>query len=152
MGINAYVRNEVSLGSAPFPASYMENHPVNQFISVAEINIGIAASCMSVVFVLFKSSTEKTVLFVTKLWSSVTRRSQGGTKTPGGASSISPGPYQEICNKDLPKIPAAEVTGLRSFLRNIGRTNPVRGHRGQSTVMLTDMSEVNDYHDHLRNG
>ncbi|KAL2278486.1 hypothetical protein FJTKL_14408 [Diaporthe vaccinii] len=121
-------------------------------MNVAEINIGIAASCMSVVFVLFKSSTEKTVLFVTKLWSSVTRRSQGGTKTPGGASSISPGPYQEICNKDLPKIPEAEVTGLRSFLRNIGRTNPVRGHRGQSTVMLTDMSEVNDYDDHLRNG
>ncbi|KAK7712509.1 hypothetical protein SLS64_004893 [Diaporthe eres] len=120
-------------------------------MNVAEINIGIAASCISVVFVLFKSSKEKTVLFVTKLWSSVTRRSQGGTKTSGGTSSISPGPYQEICNKDLPEIPAAEVTGLRSFLRNIGRTKLFSSHRGHSTVMLTDVS-VNDYHDHLRNG
>lgn len=106
---------------------------------------------MSVVFVLFKSKMEKTVLLVTKLWFSVTRRSQGGTKTTGG-ESISPGQYQEIRNKDLPDIPAAEVTGLRSFLRNIGRTNPVASLKGHSTVMLTDVSEVNDYHDHLRNG
>ncbi|KAG6353475.1 hypothetical protein INS49_005656 [Diaporthe citri] len=121
-------------------------------MNVAEINIGIAASCMPVVFVLFRSSMEKTILFVTKLWFSVASRSQGGTKTPAGESSKSHGPYQEICNKDLPEIPAAEVTGMRSFLLNIGRTNPVASHKTHSSVMLTEVSEVNDYHDHLRNG
>lgn len=129
-----------------------EKYPTNQLISVAEINIGIAASCMPVIFVLFKSSTEKTLTLIAKLWSSATRRSRGRTKSTSSANGNLPGPYQEIENEDLPKVPAAEVTGLRSFLHNIGRTSLVASHRGHTAVMLTDVSEVSDYHDHLRNG
>lgn len=107
---------------------------------------------MPVIFVLFKSSTEKTFTLIAKLWSSATRRSRGRTKSTSGANGNPPGPYQEIGKTDLPKVPAAEVTGLRSFLLNIGRTSLVASHRGHSAVMLTDVSEVSDYHDHLRNG
>lgn len=107
---------------------------------------------MPVIFVLFRSSTEKTFLLIAKLWSGAKYRGRSKTKSTSGASGILPGPYQELDNNNLPEVPAAEVTGLRSFLRKIGRTNPVANHEGHSAVMLTDVSEVSDYHDHLRNG
>lgn len=122
-----------------------------QITSVAEVNIGLAASCVPVIFVLFKGSTEKTFLFLTRLWNTATRRSRVRAETRA-ASDIPLDPYQETDENNLPGIPRAEVTGLRSFLRNIGRTKAAEYHKGQSTVMLTDLSEVNDYHDHLRNG
>lgn len=112
---------------------------------------------MPIVYVLFRNSTERTFSFVNRLWSSAARR--GRTKTPSGqgASGIQLDPYQEIRDDgggSLPRVPGAEVTGLRSFMRNIGRsTRPAAaGQGGHSTVMLTGVSEVNDYHDHLRKG
>lgn len=111
---------------------------------------------MPIVYVLFRNSTERTFSFVNRLWSSAARR--GRTKTPSGhgASGIQLDPYQEIRedgSHSLPRVPGAEVTGLRSFMRSFGRTrHSAAGHGGQSTVMLTGVSEVNDYHDHLRKG
>lgn len=107
---------------------------------------------MPVVFVLFRNSTEKTFTLIAKLWSTATHRGRGRTKGTSGANGNPPGKYQEIRKKDKPKVPAAEVTGLRSFLLNIGHTSLAASHKGDSAMMLTDLSDVSDYHDHLRNG
>ena len=84
---------------------------------------------MPVVFVLFKSSTEKISLFVTRLWSSATRRSRPKSEARG-ASDAPLDPYQETDNINLPGIASTDLTVLRSFLRNIGRTNPLINYRG----------------------
>lgn len=122
-------------------------HLANQPISVAEINIGIAASCMPVIFVLFKNSTGNKFFLAIRLWiSTKCCGSRGRMETPSGASSG--GSIEETDATNLLGIPRRGSPGLR----NIGRTNPVASHENHFTLMLTDVSEVDDHHDHLRNG
>lgn len=142
---------------------------------------------MPVVFVLFKGVMEKSASWVSRMWSSRTRSSRargaaGGGGGPGGtgksfdpstgATSSSRGgghnPYQEVGGSGghksksyLPQVPRGAMTGLRSFVRNVGRSRPLPAttatrtqqddYAPQTDVMLTMMSADYDYHGHIRN-
>lgn len=125
---------------------------------------------MPVIFVLFKGLMEKSASWVSKLWSSRFSSRRGGGGDPKssfdpstGATSRSGNPYKEVGNRRddgglLPQVPRGALTGLRSFVRNVGRSRPLPATTRNATtntqgddVMLTMMSAEYDYHGHIRN-
>lgn len=127
---------------------------------------------MPVIFVLFKGLLEKSVSWVSKLWSSRSRSSRRGvldaksldpSTGATGSSSRGGNPYREVRGDDrkglLPQVPRGALTGLRSFVRNVGRSRPLPATQTNVTdrvgdgddVMLTMMSAEYDYHGHIRN-
>lgn len=124
---------------------------------------------MPIIFVLFKGIMEKSASWVSKLWSSRSSRRAGpksfDPSTGTGATSSSANPYKEVGYRHdddnnngrggfLPQVPRGAMTGLRSFVRNVGRSRPVPGTTVHATqqddIMLTMMSADYDYHGHIR--
>lgn len=127
---------------------------------MAEINIGIVCSCMPIIFVLFKSMLEKSVSWASKIWSSRSTSRRLGPKSMDlsttGASSSQMNPYKEVGNKQetLPQVPQGTLTGLRSFMRNAGRSRPMKTQTTVTVndVVLTPMSGEYDYYGQQRGG
>lgn len=110
---------------------------------------------------------EKSASWVSKLWSSSRSSRRGGAPKsfdPSTTGASSGNPYKEVGGRrdgqGLPQVPRGALTGLRSFVRNVGRSRqvPATTQRSSTTavgspddVMLTMMSAEYDYHGHIRN-
>ncbi|KAL1851091.1 hypothetical protein Daus18300_012638 [Diaporthe australafricana] len=124
---------------------------------IAEINMGILCSCIPVAFVLFKGMAERSSTWASRFWCSFT----GGYRKTTDPSRPSKGQmdhqhlnYQANHDPELPRVPKATMTGLRSFFDKFGRS---RAEKTQATadtdeLDLTVMSVDCDYHTHLRAG
>jgi hypothetical protein len=122
------------------------NSVANYPWSVGEINIGIMSSCMPVIFVVFRGFTIWSASWATKIWSLISRgRTQDGLSQ---ASDIQLVRYNEMSGSHLPEVPKGSLTGLKSFMRNFHRTNPVKTQT--TTVPLTYASMDYDYHAQLK--
>lgn len=125
---------------------------------------------MPVIFVLFKGLMEKSASWVSKLWSSRfghSRHGRGGDPkssqfdpSTGATSQSGSPPYKrEGGGGLLPQVPRGALTGLRSFVRNVGRSRPLpattmrtgTNNNHDDDVMLTMVSAEYDYHGHIRN-
>lgn len=118
--------------------------------------MGILCSCIPVAFVLFKGMAEKSSTWARQFWSNFT----GGyrkTTDPSGPSKDQmnqPLHYQANYDPELPQVPKATMTGLRSFFDRFGHS---KAEKTQATAYtddlnLTMMSVDYDYHKHLRAG
>ncbi|KAI1462046.1 hypothetical protein F4805DRAFT_411862 [Annulohypoxylon moriforme] len=110
-----------------------------------ELAFGIICSCMPVIVVTLKNSMTNMNL----MWDSIRR--YGTRHLPGTSRQVSKLPSHTISEERLPEIPSGTVSGLRSFVRRIYRSN------NQSTANLTypatfvTVESVDqDYHIQLR--
>jgi hypothetical protein len=114
--------------------------------SIAEINIGIACSCIPIVFVHFKSLGS-----LSGSWFSKIRYMSGrkGSSGRGGSTDkqILDSHEIEMGPAGLPQVPKGTMTGVRSFMRNFNRTNKV--HMTQTGLLSVDSLEYT-YHDQLQ--
>ncbi|CAG9945148.1 unnamed protein product [Clonostachys rosea f. rosea IK726] len=113
---------------------------------IAEINIGIACSCIPIVFVHFKSLGS-----LSGSWFSKIRYMSGrkGSSGRGGSTDkqILDSHEIEMGPAGLPQVPKGTMTGVRSFMRNFNRTNKV--HMTQTGLLSVDSLEYT-YHDQLQ--
>ena len=121
--------------------------------SVGELNGGIICACLPVVFILFKKSTKSGP------WASLVRyfqthrsrkQSTDGLGTEGSSDFSAAG--DRMAEKgQLPKIPRATMTGLRSFIHKSHRTQDpgaVMVHTELSTY--NELASIDDeYHAQL---
>ncbi|ROV92952.1 hypothetical protein VSDG_06388 [Cytospora chrysosperma] len=126
-------------------------------MDIAEINSGVVCSCMPVIFVLFKGTLDKLVGWLSGLLHLITGHSRDSSNMgPNGGNDIHITLYKCVDGggQELPQVPKGTVTGLRSFVRNFGRTDveKTEGHLSTDGNMLTVVSEVYDYHQHFRDG
>ncbi|KAK7214246.1 hypothetical protein V2G26_021424 [Clonostachys chloroleuca] len=114
---------------------------------IAEINIGIACSCIPIVFVHFKSLGNLSGSWFSKIRYMSGRKDSSGR---GGSTDkqildsheIEMGPAAS-----LPQVPKGTMTGVRSFMRNFNRTNKL--HMTQTGLLSVDSLEYT-YHDQLQ--
>lgn len=141
----------------PYKQTYIEARFSDQLDSIAEINSGVVCSCMPVIFVLFKGTLDKLVGWLSGLLHLITGHSRDSSNMgPNGGNDIHITLYKCVDGggQELPQVPKGTVTGLRSFVRNFGRTDveKTEGHLSTDGNMLTVVSEVYDYHQHFRDG
>ncbi|KAH8898416.1 hypothetical protein GQ53DRAFT_817688 [Thozetella sp. PMI_491] len=120
--------------------------------SIGELNLGIACSCVPIIFVHFKGFASWSGAWITKI-----RYQTHGTK---GNKQADPGDVREINiiadnnfhgQDNLPSIPDGRMKGLKSLLRNFNRTKPATTQTAM-TELLTVESGGYSYHEHLRQG
>lgn len=133
--------------------------------------MGILCSCIPVVFVLFKDVFEKSSSWASQVWYHLTTSYRRGSAGPSGASREGQGmnaalPYRQVTGHDgrggkhgdLPRVPKATMTGLRSFLGRVGRTGGGKGEKTGASGSFTDDLDLTvvsvdyDYHRQLRAG
>lgn len=119
--------------------------------------MGILCSCIPVAFVVFKGAAQKSSSWVSHVWSNLTGGYLKGSE-PNGVSEgeVKVMPYGEVTNdQNLPLVPKATMTGLRSFLGRVGRTQtgtPDPDTFASDDLNLTAVSRDYDYHRQLRVG
>lgn len=113
---------------------------------------------MPIVFSLFSGFVERSALWMSGIISLTTGRSRktSNMSPSGGSDALGNPPYKgaDGTEQKLGEVPNGTVTGLRSFVRNIGRGNNKQSQTGISTdqIALTVVSEDYDYHQHFREG
>lgn len=112
---------------------------------------------MPVIFVLLKGTLEKPAGWLSGLVHLITGHSRKSSDTsPDGGSGVQINPYMGVdeSSQELPQVPKGTVTGLRSFVRNFGRTDveKTQSHLPTDGIVLTVLSEDNDYHQQFRDG
>lgn len=107
-------------------------------------------------FVLLKGMVEKSSTWSSYFWYKFTRRSSSSSKPtdPGG---VSRGPIkqpQPSYDPELPQVPKATMTGMRSFFDKFGHSKAKKTHATAHTdgLDMTLRSVDYDYHKQLRAG
>jgi len=113
-------------------------------VGIVELSIGIICSCMPVIFVLLKGMLKKEYFsYLIRYFRTFTRRHSGGSTEK----------QEKPQQVELPVIPKATVTGLRSFIRKFHLSSHAQTGTVSSYDDLTSMNSTNDdYHTHLKAG
>lgn len=104
-------------------------------------------------FVLFKGMVEKSSTWSSNLWYKFT----GGNSKPTDPSVASEDPTkqpphaQPNYDPNLPQVPKATMTGLRSYFGKFGHSKAEKTN-ARTDMDMTLMSVDYDYHEHLRAG
>lgn len=118
--------------------------------------MGILCSCIPVIFVLFKGAMETSSTWASRFWYNLTGGYRKGSGPSGGSEGqMNALPYRQVDNEhNLPQVPKATMTGLRTFLGRVGRTKAEKTEASMFTddLNLTAVSVDYDYHRHLREG
>lgn len=121
--------------------------------SIAEINVGILCSCIPVAFVLLKGMVEKSGTWSSRFWYKFT----GGNSKPTDPNGASKEPKKQPPNAqpdyepNLPQVPKATMTGLRSYFDKFGHSKEEKTN-ARNNMDMTLISVDYDYHEHLRAG
>lgn len=106
------------------------------------------------VFVLFKGMVEKSSTWTSNFWYKFTGSNSKPTD-PSGASEdpTKQSPHvQPKYDPNLPQVPEATLTGLRSYFDKFGHSKAEKTHANtnRDNMDMTLMSVDYDYHKHLR--
>ncbi|KAI0376487.1 hypothetical protein F5Y04DRAFT_210805 [Hypomontagnella monticulosa] len=129
---------------SPSIQDYTRLTAVTLSLAVVEINVGIICSCMPVLPVVYKHIKGSTIWvslsnLIPTIWGHNTELNPQGSREPSSA---------QILQNNRVKIPAATLTGLRSFIWKSCRTRP--GLVAELSID-TGISSVNDeYHTHIK--
>ncbi|KAI1089122.1 hypothetical protein F5B19DRAFT_468842 [Rostrohypoxylon terebratum] len=120
---------------------------INMIFGGVELIAGVTCSCLPVAFVTFKSGTIASWTVLSR-YAGTLRHRPSGSFTARGEQKLIVSDNAVNAHADLPKIPRATITGLRSLLRGT--------RQGQPTELseLTTYNELQsidvDYHSHLK--
>jgi hypothetical protein len=116
--------------------------------SMSEINLGIACSCMPVVFVLFKGFSSRSASWISRIGSSLVPSNRKSTSR-SAASGIRAPEYQKMDDESLPAIQRGTLTGLKDSMRNFNRKKPATRTIPMGTELMTIRSVDYSYHAQL---
>lgn len=119
--------------------------------------MGILCSCIPVAFVLFKGMVEKSSTWSSYVWYKFTG---GGSSRPTDSGGVSRGPNKQPLHaqpnydQELPQVPKATMTGMRSFFDKFGHSTAekTQGNANIDGMDMTLKSVDYDYHKQLRAG
>lgn len=113
---------------------------------MSEINLGIACSCMPVIFVLFKGFSSRPASWISRIGSFVP--SYRRSTNPGVTGGIRAPEYQKMEENPLP-VQREELTGPKSSMRSFNRTRPATRTMPIATELITMRSADYNYHAQL---
>ncbi|PHH81833.1 hypothetical protein CDD82_7767 [Ophiocordyceps australis] len=124
---------------------YSWSTALNLLLAVVELNIGIICACLPVGFLSFKRAAMSGWDFIRSLSSS------SRSPEPSEHSSEAKVPREALGRPraELPRIPRAIMTGLRSF---IGAGSVTDSKASKASTQVTVNSIPHDYHQFIRNG
>ncbi|KAF2197035.1 hypothetical protein GQ43DRAFT_497190 [Delitschia confertaspora ATCC 74209] len=112
---------------------------------ILELNVGIICSCMPVVFILFKRVKLRSS-YIAFLSYFRTRNRSGRTAGSDNDPRVVP-----VGEDRLPAVPKPTLTGLRSFIKRVQRSQPGRTTRPTEMSTYSEINSMNDdYHAQLK--
>ncbi|PHH63900.1 hypothetical protein CDD81_5348 [Ophiocordyceps australis] len=123
---------------------YSWSTALNLLLAVVELNIGIICGCLPVGFLSFKRAAISGWGFIRSLSSS------SQTLDPSEHGSEVKGPREVLDRRrdELPRIPRAIMTGLRTFI-GAGSVGGSKGSKASTQVTVNSIPQ--DYHQYMRN-
>lgn len=120
---------------------------LNIILGGLELQVGVICNCMPISFIIFKRASSTSWTTIRRYWNLRYRRKDGSTTAIGSDEPKLP-QSQDGVRMQLPKVPRATLTGLRTLL---GGT---RGKDATQSAELRTYSELNsindDYHAQLK--